>query len=246
MISINPEDIAAIAKRQLDAFRICIEGVPYERKGILYSEMLFFLVCARMAYPRRILESGRARGQSTLVLARCFPELDIISVEYGKKSPDVAVATARLDNYTHVQQLFGDATALLPALAKTGDVALIDGPKGHRGIRFAIRLLATGKLPMVFVHDTGYNSPERRLLEACFPETVYSDEPVIAAVTHGLDEIAKNDIPPANRFENGPPAAGYGFSLACIPYNPKRNYRLALARAIWDGLIHRLLHRHRA
>ena len=242
MITMNPLTLAAEAERQLDSFRACIAGIPYERKGILYSEMLFFSICARAASPRRILESGRARGQSTLILARCFPDLDILSVEYDRNSPDVPVAAERLKDCPKVQQLFGDATQLLPSMTQPGDVALIDGPKGHRGLRLAISLLATGKVPMVFVHDTAHGTPERRFLETHFPETIFSDEAVIASVTHQLDAEAGDDIPAENRFHNGPPSAGYGFSLACIPYRP-RNYRLILALAVWDGVIHRLFRR---
>lgn len=244
MISINPVGLAADAERQLDAFRTCIEGVPYERKGILYSEMLFFTVCARASKPRRILESGRARGQSTLILARCFPEIEIISIEYDQNSPDVSIAAQRLKSCTNVQQLFGDATTLLPNMSAQGDVALIDGPKGYRGLRLALRLLATGKIPMVFVHDTGRDSPERNFLEKHFPETIYSDNPVIVTATHELDVMAENDIPPENRFQDASPPAGYGFSLACIPYRAERSYKLALLAAVWEGFVHRLLRRH--
>jgi len=241
--AITPLSLAAEAKRQIDAFRACIAGVPYERKGILYSEMLFFTVCARAGKPRRILESGRARGQSTLILARCFPEIEIISVEYDRNSPDVSIAAQRLENCANVRQLFGDATTLLPNMAAQGDVALIDGPKGYRGLRLALRLLATGKAPMVFVHDTGRNSPERNFLEKHFPETLYSDDPLIATATHELDAMAENDIPPENRFHAAPPPAGYGFSLACIPYRAERSYKLALLGAVWEGFVHRLLRR---
>src|SRR5512133_4169593 len=100
------------AAAELAQFQRLIAGVPYERKGILFSEMFFFWLCARTLRPRRILESGRARGQSTLILSHCFPDAEILSVEYDRNSPDVAVAAERLQGRDNVRQLFGDATRL--------------------------------------------------------------------------------------------------------------------------------------
>jgi hypothetical protein len=234
--------IARDAAAECAAFRALIAGVPYERKGILFSEMYFFWLCARSVEPRRILESGRARGQSTLILSHCFPAAEILSVEYDRNSPDVAVAAERLRGRGNVQQLFGDATQLLPQMAQPGDVALIDGPKGYRGLRLALRLLADGKTPLVFVHDTAAGSQERRYLSCTMAEAIYSDLPSFAAVAHDLDQGAWDELPAANRWTPaGAPAAGYGFSLACLPHQKDQSYRLLLLRAILAGFRHRLL-----
>ncbi len=226
----------------LAQFQALIAGLPYERKGILFSEMFFFWRCARTLKPRRILESGRARGQSTLILSHCFPETEILSVEYDRNSPDVAVAAARLQGRGNVQQLFGDATRLLPQMAQAGDVALIDGPKGYRGLRLALRLLADGKMPLVFLHDTATGSQERRYLLSNMPEALYSDQPAFAGVAHHLDQGAWDELPQANRWTPaGAPAAGYGFSLACLPHQSGRGYRALRLRAVLAGFSHRLL-----
>lgn len=238
-------DLTAILLRDAQAahaeFGRLIADIPYERKGILFSEMYFFWLCARTVEPRRILESGRARGQSTLILSHCFPDAEILSVEYDRNSPDVAVATERLKGRDNVTQLFGDATRLLPAMAQTGDVVLIDGPKGYRGLRLALRLLAKGKTPLVFVHDTATGSRERRYLSRRMPEAVYSDLPAFAEVAHPLDQGAWDELPEANRWTPaGAPAAGYGFSLACLPHRSGHGYRRLLLQAVLDGLSHRL------
>lgn len=229
------------AGRYVEAFQALIADIPYERKGILFSEMFFFWLCARSVQPRRILESGRARGQSTLILSHCFPDAEILSVEYDRNSPDVAVAAERLARRGNVQQLFGDATRLLPDMARPGDVALIDGPKGYRGLRLALSLLAQGKTPLVFVHDTATGSPERDYLARRMPEVVYSDHPDFAGVAHHLDQGAWDELPEQNRWANqGAPAAGYGFSLACLPQQEGRGYGLLKLQAILDGTRHRL------
>ncbi|MFH1044057.1 MAG: hypothetical protein V1796_03165 [Pseudomonadota bacterium] len=230
------------AAANVAAFQTLIVGVPYERKGILFSEMFFFWLCARTIKPRRILESGRARGQSTLILSLCFPDAEIISVEYDRNSPDVAVAAERLQGRSNVRQLFGDATRLLPQMARPGNAALIDGPKGYRGLRLALRLLAEGQTPLVFMHDTAAGSQERRYLSKHLPEAVYSDLPAFAEVARHLDQGAWDELPEANRWTPaGAPAAGYGFTLACLPHRGRRGYRGLLLRAVLAGLSHRLL-----
>jgi predicted O-methyltransferase YrrM len=232
------------AAASLAEFQALIADIPYERKGILFSEMFFFWLCARSVKPRRILESGRARGQSTLVLSHCFPEVEILSVEYDRYSPDVLVAAERLKDRGNVSQLFGDATRLLPKIAKPGDVAIIDGPKGYRGLRLALRLLASGKTPLVFVHDASTGSQERRYLSRRMSEAVYSDLPAFAEIAHHLDQVAWEELSEDHRWTDaGAPPAGYGFSLACLPFQEKRCYRWLLFKAVLDGLNHRLLKR---
>lgn len=238
------EALAIDIGERLAEFQSLIGNIPYERKGILFSEMFFFWVLARTVRPKRILESGRARGQSTVILSYCFPDAEIISVEFDRSSPDVAVAAERLKGRDNVRQLFGNATKMLPALAQTGDVALIDGPKGYRGLRLALRLLGNAALPMVFVHDTCSGSPERRYLTRWMPETIYSDQPGFAALAHVLDQGMWEELPQANRWTtNGAPVAGYGFSLACLPRLQGRIYQAILFKAVLDGLRHRLLER---
>ena len=64
--------------------------------GIFISEMFFFYCMVRPMNPTRILESGRDLGGSTLLLANCFPEARIISVEFEASSPRAEVALKRL------------------------------------------------------------------------------------------------------------------------------------------------------
>lgn len=239
--SLPPSDLTAKAEQERAAFAARIADIPYERKGILFSEMFFLWLCARELKPRRVLESGRARGQSTLILSHCFPEAEIVSIEYDRNSPDVAVAAARLAGRDNVRQMFGDATRLLPEMLAPGDIVLIDGPKGYRGLRLALRLLASDKTPAVFLHDAGLGSIERGFLAKRLPETFYSDAAEFAAVAHELDGGTWDELPAANRWtEAGPPAAGYGVGLACLPWNDGRSYRASLACAVLDGFVHRL------
>jgi predicted O-methyltransferase YrrM len=211
--------VVRAAAAELDAFRARVDGVPYERKGILYSEIFFLYLCAKAA-GQRILESGRARGQSTALLALCFPQLAIVSVEHDADSPDAAVAAARLRGFRNVELRFGDAARILPAIAQPGDIALIDGPKGFRAVRLALRLLARGRVAMVFLHDVGPGSPEREFLERRLPATLYSDDPRFAEVAHRLDGAA-GELPAGH----GDWRSGYGYSLACLAHQADIPYR---------------------
>ena len=228
------------AAANLAAFQALIAGVPYERKGILYTEMFFLALCAARVAPRRILESGRARGQSTMLLARMFPSLPIISIEYDARSPDVPTAAARLAGFSNLDLRFGDATRLLPGLVQPGDIVLIDGPKGFRGLRLALSLLASGKPALVFVHDTGVDTAERNFLERHLPDCLYSDQADFVAVAHGLDAAVADTIPPPHRYNGTAPARGYGYGLACLPRIDGVPYRALVLRAALAGFTQRL------
>jgi len=233
------EEVAGTAIREIDAWRVRVAGMPYERKGILYSEMFFFSVCAGAARPRRILESGRARGQSTLLLAASFPDVPIISIESDPESPDAVVAEQRLRACRNVELRFGDATRLLPELAQPGDVALIDGPKGFRALRLALRLLAQGRVRMVFLHDLGRNTAERRFLEKRRWGTLYSDDTRFAEIAHRLDTSMAEVLPDGHRWEPGGAPKGYGYTLACLQWNPSGGYVRSWAAAGFAGFWHR-------
>ncbi len=227
------------AAEQLPAFQQRIARLPYERKGVLNSEMFFLYLCAQHAAPWRVLESGRARGQSTLLLSVMFPDLRIISIEHDALSPDAAVARERLSDRPNVELRFGDATRILPAEVQTGDIVLIDGPKGFRGLQLALRLLASGRPVQVFLHDCAVGSPERRFLEANVPGACYSDNPEFARVAHVLDAICRETIPTDRRVEGGRLPPAYGYSLACLPQDAGVSYRYVLMRAALAGLIER-------
>lgn len=230
----------AAAESRLAAFQRLIADVSYQRKGILNSEMFFLWLCAETVRPKRVLESGRAQGQSTLILARCFPHAEIVSVEHDRNSPDAVVAAERLKNEANVKLLFGDATRLLCDMARPGDIALIDGPKGLRGVRLGLSLLGTGKIPQVFVHDAGPGTAERGFFDRWLPSVRYSDEPELARNSHVLDDEEAARMPSARRFAACAGRRGYGYGLACLPYAPGVRYGELRWRAALAGLRQRL------
>jgi hypothetical protein len=223
-MSLIKDDLLKGMAEEFDLFKATIKDIPYERKGILYSEMFFLYLCLKRNLPKYIIESGRARGQSTFLLSKIFPNTEIFSIEHDEKSPDVAVATERLKDCKNVKLLFGDATTLMPNLASRypNSAILIDGPKGFRAVRLAINLLKKQKISKIFIHDTSFDTDERAFLEKYLPSTIYSDDPCISESTRFLDEGKDLGIPVDYQYIRGKP---YGYSLACI--SPEVNKSLS-------------------
>src|SRR5438132_2082448 len=132
---------SAVADRAgdlLSEYREVISTIPPEagHGGIWESEMLLFYSAVKPFAPNQILESGRARGKSTLILARCFPEARIVSVEYDRQSENAPAAEAKLNNERNIDLLYGDSREILPGRLQNGDAVLIDGPKDFRSLKF--------------------------------------------------------------------------------------------------------------
>lgn len=164
----------------LPEYREIIGSIPPEAGfgGIWESEMFLFYAAVKPFAPKQILESGRARGKSTLILARCFPDARIISVEYDRQSENAAAAETKLKPCSNVELLYGDSREILPERLQTGDAALIDGPKDFRALKLALDLIRTGKPCAVFVHDFPPNSPQRKFVERNFPDAFFGDDPL--------------------------------------------------------------------
>lgn len=187
------------------------QGLSHEPKGIRRSEMFFFYASIADLNPARIVESGRARAQSTLVLAKLFPQAAVVSLESDPSSPDVAIAAERLRGCPNVECRFGDSLLLLPPLVETGDVVLIDGPKDFRALKLAFRLLRSGKPAAVFVHDLWLGSPARGFVDRSVPSAVLSDDPEWVQRYAALD--SSRHVPPPAPNE---PRRAYGATMGCF------------------------------
>jgi len=171
------ERLLGEADKLLPYYLEATAGISHATKGIRRSELFFFYAITAPLQPTRIIESGRARAQSTLVLARLFPETPIVSLESDADSADVGMAAERLRDCTNVDARFGDSLVLLPALVGPGDVVLIDGPKDLRAMKLALRLLASNQPAAVFVHDLWLGSSARRFIDRHLPQALLSDNP---------------------------------------------------------------------
>jgi hypothetical protein len=163
------------AETHIDAYIGRTAGVVHDPKGIRPIEGFFIFALFAADPPRRVLESGRACGYSTEILARCFPAASIISIESERNSSDVEIAAKRLEAIKNVDCRFGDARMELPRLIERGDVVLVDGPKDFRALKLTLRLLRTGKPRAVFLHDLRRGIPVRGFLEKRVPSAFFSD-----------------------------------------------------------------------
>jgi Methyltransferase domain len=196
------------ADQSLSEYREITSQIPPEAGfgGIWESEMFLFYAAVKPFAPKQILESGRARGKSTLILARCFPESRIVSVEYERESENAAAAEAKLKNEPNVDLIYGDSREILPRRLQTGDAVLIDGPKEFRALKLAVDLLHTEKPCAIFVHDFPPNSLQRKFVERNFPNAWFGDDPVFVP----FQTLDKERDPRPN------PERGYGV-FVCIP-----------------------------
>jgi predicted O-methyltransferase YrrM len=200
-------------------------GLSHEKKGIRRSELFFFYALVAPLKPKRIVESGRARAQSTLVLAQLFPGASIVSLESDPDSLDATVAAERLRECDNVDCLFGDALLLLPKLVEAGDVVLIDGPKDFRALKLAFRLLRSGKPLAVFVHDLWLGSPARRFVDRYLPSALLSDDPGWVQRYALLDSRRRPPPPVSNTVRHA-----YGATMGCFEAS-QENYSLRLLQS---------------
>jgi hypothetical protein len=178
--SLTKTGVAERADALLPEYREIIASIPPEAGfgGIWESEMFLFYATVQPFAPKQILESGRARGKSTFILARCFPEVRIVSVEFDRQSENALAAEAKLKLCSNVELLYGDSRQILPERLQIGDAVLIDGPKDFRAIKLALDVLRTGKPCAVFVHDFPPNSPQRKFVERNWPNAFFGDDPL--------------------------------------------------------------------
>lgn len=222
--SVSLAAVLADADGFLPVFRAAIEAMPpHERgPGIFVSEMFLFYCVVRPLNPRRILESGRDLGGSTLMLTHSFPNARIISVEFEAASPRAAIALKKLAPYQNVECLFGDSREVLPKLLQPGDPVLIDGPKEFRALKLALRLLRTRKPSVVFLHDFPAGSPWRQFLDRHWPGAFFSDHPEFLRRFGWLDAIGESPRPT---------------TFACLPARLPALYHILLTRIVLSRAI---------
>jgi len=241
--AVTDESVLARAQEALDGFVSATKDTPYEIKGVFFSEMLFVLSAAGHGFTGPVLESGRARGQSTFVLGRIFPDSKIISIEFDRNSPDVPIAEERLTPFGNIKLLFGDSQKLLFEHLKPDSVVIIDGPKGFRALRLALQLLKTGKARMVFVHDTYKGLPTRRFLSHHVPGAIFSDHGPFVERFRSLDEHCWQAFDTEGRLEWQPAGVAepsYGPTFGCLPHVPGAPYRRMLIKLHLASFVARM------
>jgi predicted O-methyltransferase YrrM len=227
--ALNIATVSGQAEELLSDFCAAIAGMRRELGfgGIGPRGMFFFYATVRSSAPKQILESGRMRGGSTLMLARCFPQARIVSVEVDRDPTHAAIAEAKLKPYTNVELLYGDSREILPGRLQRGDAVLIDGPKGFRALKFALRLLRTGKPCAVLIHDFHQAEPARMFVERHWPGAFFSDDPAFAVHLRELNSRIGRD--PNSKHAVAP--------FVCLPAGLPAPYSILLLRIVWARAV---------
>lgn len=181
-----------------------IAAEPYESRGILHSEMALIIHACRRMGIEVVIESGRARGQSTYMLAKYLPGVRIHSVEL-RDHPDEAIAQDRLSRFPNVNLYHGDGGLLLPRIVEAHHqrmAVLLDGPKGAAAVGILGQCFHSPHVIVGFIHDMrrldhGGPSPHRAAAVAAFRHHAFSDDPRIVAAASWMD---------ANIIASGGPA----------------------------------------
>ena len=166
----------------------------YEPRGIINSEMALIVFTCRKLGIERVIESGRARGQSTYLLGKYLPDCAIHSVEL-RGGPDEVFARKRLLDIANVTLYEGDGNELVPYLAgeSTKPTAILcDGPKGKAAVDILVRCFQLPQVQVGFIHDMrkldhGGSSPHRAEATKRLPHHRFSDDPVFVAAASWMD-----------------------------------------------------------
>lgn len=167
---------------------------PYEHRGIIHSEMALILYGLRRMRIERVIESGRARAQSTWILATYLPHLDIHSVEL-RDDQDARFGRERVGNLPNVTLYDGDGRELVPMLAWLDErptAVLLDGPKGAVAVDLLWRCFRRQHVKLGFIHDMrrldhGKPSLHRAAAVERLSRHLFSDAPELVAQFSYLD-----------------------------------------------------------
>lgn len=172
-----------------------IAAEPYEHRGIIHSEMALIIGTVRRLGVEVVIESGRARGQSTYMLSKYLPHVLIHSVEM-RNDPDARYGIARCADLPNVALHHGNGADIVPELvaanAPQRTAVLCDGPKGAAAVSILERCFDHSHVVVGFIHDMrkldhGGPSPHRAAAVERLPYHMFSDDPRIVAGLFWMD-----------------------------------------------------------
>lgn len=210
-------------------FITTLKGEKYQLRGILNSEALLIIAVAEYYGVKHIIESGRARGHSTNLLAKYFTGSDtkITSIDLDKHSPDAHYSEEYLKRYQNLALIYGDSFTLIKEQVEEDCVVFIDGPKGEAAIRLCSDLLKDKRVKAVLIHDLHQNVFTRNICELIFTNTFYSDDSEYVERFKSLDADCWEVMQGTNYapyLRAGNQVLSYGHTLALV-FNSTSPYR---------------------
>lgn len=191
-LKITQEHLIGLSTSLLKEFEEMLKQChPYEIKGIFHSEML--MMCAIITYlmPEQVIESGRARGQSTEVLGRWTESRGIKfhSIESNTMREDFDIANERMKGIDATLHI-GDAFEWMPKLIGTKrTICLIDGPKGANMWKLFNHIRIIPSVMGIAMHDAYDGGTIRNRLENEYKDDyLISDDPEFVKQFKHLDD----------------------------------------------------------
>lgn len=243
------EEIIKICQNNLGVYKEKVKGIKYKLKGIFNSEMLLFISVVKHFGINLIIESGRASGQSTKIIAENFnnQQYKIYSIEYDRYNADVKRAFNRLKHYKNVRLLFGDSLKLIPKLIVEECCILIDGPKDFEAIKLAVNSLKNPLVKAVFIHDLDKDSPHRSWVEKIFYFYFFTDDYEFVKKFKNLDTSCwaeQNKLRECRTYgpfiKNSRKSESYAATLSVI-FNSKKFFN----RKVYDKYLNTIQDRNR-
>jgi hypothetical protein len=188
-----------------------------------YSELFIFTQLCELMGCSKVVESGRATGFGTEVLAKYFEdnEVEIVSVEKKPDTENAAIAERKLGEYDGLDLRYGDSRTVLPSIVDESTGVLIDGPKGDDALVLALEILDTEDPLFVAIHDLHRDTFYRDLSELLFNNRLYTDDDLLVERFQEYDrsyfEWQKSHNPKEEHsgpyLKNGVKSTSYGPSL---------------------------------
>lgn len=226
-------EIITYCRQCLDEFeKVIAQSSPFEVKGILNSEMLLAASLLKYNKANLVIESGRARAQSTEIMARWIntvqPNTRFVSIEYDPKHPDVPIAAERMAKINQpVELVFGDSRLLVKDLIEADNVntlMIIDGPKGIDALLLAMNSFKRKAVKCILIHDLHADEKFLRwLIKMIWSQPFFSDDRDFVALFSHLDKQCWVEHQKHDQFKDwGPYKRGnrlmksYGPTFACV------------------------------
>ena len=180
---IKQEDLNHLAIKYIPEFiKYSNDSKPYQIKGIFNSELLMIITIAKELNIEQIIESGRARGQSTEIIGRFAIDnnIEFKSIESHNGGDDAEYAEERMKRMPGIKLLYGDSFDLMPKLIEDKKtLILIDGPKGSNMWKLFNIMNRIPGVAGIFLHDTYKNHSNRKNLQREYPgKFITTDDPV--------------------------------------------------------------------
>ncbi len=186
---LKKEEIIQVCSNNFISLESVIKNINYENHGIINSEMLLFCSIVKYLDVNLIIESGRAKGYSTQIIAEFFRDQNkkIYSIEYNRYHRDVKHSFEKLKRSFYVKLLFGNSFNLIPDLITEECCILIDSPKDLDSIELAINSLKNPLVKAVFIHDLYKDSLCRGIAEKVFKYHFFTDNLQYVSKFRNLD-----------------------------------------------------------